>query len=164
MVVNLTKAEILLHRARDGSEVPRRQHLACSLALRDGRLDSCSRIGTRVPGCIQRAAGGEQVRACHGGDGWKIPPRRFVIEEVEKLVFDKGTPQADSRLMPNRSEEHTSELQSPCNLVCRLLLEKKKKNKLDRIIREKEKIRIFMNVHVCVLITHMMVFYVIEYE
>src|SRR5256885_5656066 len=27
---------------------------------------------------------------------------------------------------PIRSEEHTSELQSPCNLVCRLLLEKKK--------------------------------------
>src|SRR2546426_10870023 len=31
-----------------------------------------------------------------------------------------------------RSEEHTSELQSPCNLVCRLLLEKKKK----KIIKE----------------------------
>src|SRR2546426_7252265 len=31
-----------------------------------------------------------------------------------------------------RSEEHTSELQSPCNLVCRLLLEKKKKEK-DRL-------------------------------
>src|SRR5256885_8659795 len=34
-----------------------------------------------------------------------------------------------ARLMPpssTRSEEHTSELQSPCNLVCRLLLEKKK--------------------------------------
>src|SRR5256885_3065267 len=30
-------------------------------------------------------------------------------------------------LDPQRSEEHTSELQSPCNLVCRLLLEKKKK-------------------------------------
>src|SRR5256885_12101966 len=29
-----------------------------------------------------------------------------------------------------RSEEHTSELQSPCNLVCRLLLEKKKNNEL----------------------------------
>src|ERR1039457_3297787 len=29
----------------------------------------------------------------------------------------------------SRSEEHTSELQSPCNLVCRLLLEKKKENK-----------------------------------
>src|SRR5256885_3526402 len=31
------------------------------------------------------------------------------------------------RLPDARSEEHTSELQSPCNLVCRLLLEKKKK-------------------------------------
>src|SRR5256885_5253678 len=31
-----------------------------------------------------------------------------------------------------RSEEHTSELQSPCNLVCRLLLEKKKKQPINR--------------------------------
>src|ERR1022692_2436569 len=34
-----------------------------------------------------------------------------------------GVTEADSK----RSEEHTSELQSPCNLLCRLLLEKKKK-------------------------------------
>src|SRR5256885_13339207 len=34
-------------------------------------------------------------------------------------------PQRDQSI--GRSEEHTSELQSPCNLVCRLLLEKKKK-------------------------------------
>src|SRR5256885_11310767 len=33
----------------------------------------------------------------------------------------------DTVIMQVRSEEHTSELQSPCNLVCRLLLEKKKK-------------------------------------
>src|SRR5256885_3769812 len=33
-------------------------------------------------------------------------------------------------LQPRRSEEHTSELQSPCNLVCRLLLEKKKKSQM----------------------------------
>src|SRR2546426_8988804 len=32
-----------------------------------------------------------------------------------------------------RSEEHTSELQSPCNLVCRLLLEKKKKKIMKRV-------------------------------
>src|SRR5256885_12982884 len=32
-----------------------------------------------------------------------------------------------SAALASRSEEHTSELQSPCNLVCRLLLEKKKK-------------------------------------
>src|SRR5256885_12708720 len=45
-------------------------------------------------------------------------------------VVDEGPAWAvidgDSSL--GRSEEHTSELQSPCNLVCRLLLEKKKKN------------------------------------
>src|SRR2546426_5646720 len=34
-----------------------------------------------------------------------------------------------------RSEEHTSELQSPCNLVCRLLLEKKKKQLKAVILR-----------------------------
>src|SRR5256885_12284959 len=34
-------------------------------------------------------------------------------------------PAAAAHRHPLRSEEHTSELQSPCNLVCRLLLEKK---------------------------------------
>src|SRR5256885_7433612 len=34
-----------------------------------------------------------------------------------------------------RSEEHTSELQSPCNLVCRLLLEKKKNDALPDLRR-----------------------------
>src|SRR5256885_6591581 len=34
-----------------------------------------------------------------------------------------------------RSEEHTSELQSPCNLVCRLLLEKKKHNNRTSVLR-----------------------------
>src|SRR5256885_11423936 len=37
-----------------------------------------------------------------------------------------GVPDADDAGEHGRSEEHTSELQSPCNLVCRLLLEKKK--------------------------------------
>src|SRR5256885_9877166 len=36
-----------------------------------------------------------------------------------------------------RSEEHTSELQSPCNLVCRLLLEKKKANVHEVVLRSK---------------------------
>src|SRR5256885_11372499 len=42
---------------------------------------------------------------------------------------DKNMPGAMIAIarMNIRSEEHTSELQSPCNLVCRLLLEKKKK-------------------------------------
>src|SRR5256885_10289547 len=42
-------------------------------------------------------------------------------------VFD-GNRQDRTTVGEMRSEEHTSELQSPCNLVCRLLLEKKKQN------------------------------------
>src|SRR5256885_6143030 len=37
--------------------------------------------------------------------------------------------------LPSRSEEHTSELQSPCNLVCRLLLEKKKTAHNSHLVR-----------------------------
>src|SRR5688500_19147165 len=51
-------------------------------------------------------------------------PNLDVPDELH-LYFDPG----DGRLITffvRRSEEHTSELQSPCNLVCRLLLEKKK--------------------------------------
>src|SRR5256885_11887868 len=39
---------------------------------------------------------------------------------------------SQTRVSQVRSEEHTSELQSPCNLVCRLLLEKKKRARLGR--------------------------------
>src|SRR5256885_5000762 len=42
--------------------------------------------------------------------------------------FSAPVPTLRVSLLVARSEEHTSELQSPCNLVCRLLLEKKKRN------------------------------------
>src|SRR5256885_9843571 len=59
---------------------------------------------------------------------WNLsqPPGSSPIEESfarEEIIPVK------CNVHPWRSEEHTSELQSPCNLVCRLLLEKKKKNK-----------------------------------
>src|SRR2546426_10486305 len=41
--------------------------------------------------------------------------------------YDSDQPRRCDVSRTSRSEEHTSELQSPCNLVCRLLLEKKKK-------------------------------------
>src|ERR1039457_2645959 len=47
---------------------------------------------------------------------------------IVRCVRRKRTMRACSK--PCRSEEHTSELQSPCNLVCRLLLEKKKHRRL----------------------------------
>src|SRR5256885_16317329 len=46
-----------------------------------------------------------------------------------RMANDPPTPPPPTRTkcpFASRSEEHTSELQSPCNLVCRLLLEKKK--------------------------------------
>src|SRR5256885_10713583 len=46
------------------------------------------------------------------------------ISKVEFSIFCSESKLLDTQVL--RSEEHTSELQSPCNLVCRLLLEKKK--------------------------------------
>src|SRR5205807_8859786 len=46
--------------------------------------------------------------------------------EVVPNVHPARYPATYPRALAGRSEEHTSELQSPCNLVCRLLLEKKK--------------------------------------
>src|SRR5256885_6235223 len=47
----------------------------------------------------------------------------------ERFAFCSGRePHSKGNSATARSEEHTSELQSPCNLVCRLLLEKKKNN------------------------------------
>src|SRR5256885_6730784 len=75
----------------------------------------------------------------------KLPFWLFNFEEIVDVFF-RGRPGVDDEVEilsevipiakvmfqpnagPGRSEEHTSELQSPCNLVCRLLLEKKKKN------------------------------------
>src|SRR5256885_6130346 len=44
------------------------------------------------------------------------------------LLLLASSGMARAQAISQRSEEHTSELQSPCNLVCRLLLEKKKKH------------------------------------
>src|SRR5215208_7442980 len=55
-------------------------------------------------------------------------PRRRPVRDVP----------GDGRVAPPRSEEHTSELQSRGHLVCRLLLEKKKKQELG-VNLEKEK-------------------------
>src|SRR5256885_3602959 len=55
-----------------------------------------------------------------------------VLQSVRSGEVDFGVV-IDPQGRDDRSEEHTSELQSPCNLVCRLLLEKKKNNK-DRVL------------------------------
>src|SRR2546426_1299025 len=58
------------------------------------------------------------------------PKGRLWVAETPEYPNGRAINRSDAPIYPDRavrSEEHTSELQSPCNLVCRLLLEKKKK-------------------------------------
>src|SRR5256885_8407459 len=68
-------------------------------------------LGGRVAGASFRGQNVPQVPVRFGEAGFEADRSfDFLLGAIE-----------------TRSEEHTSELQSPCNLVCRLLLEKKKK-------------------------------------
>src|SRR2546426_9310108 len=66
-------------------------------------------------------------KSCWNGDSAFAPPSTKDSTCRNKKFF--RLPRAGAGRTVVRSEEHTSELQSPCNLVCRLLLEKKKKEK-----------------------------------
>src|SRR3989454_2302078 len=72
------------------------------------------------------AVGLHEVAPLFAGPGIDVFGQEAVPVAAGEHVLEQG-----ARLFPSsqrgRSEEHTSELQSPCNLVCRLLLEKKKK-------------------------------------
>src|SRR5256885_6463148 len=59
-----------------------------------------------------------------GGDSGRPTEHEVVAHMVLPLLLALGW--SEQLVAVERSEEHTSELQSPCNLVCRLLLEKKK--------------------------------------
>src|SRR5256885_9128563 len=61
--------------------------------------------------------------------GADVRARMHQVVEIRELDRDRSAQLRRGMLdlqLGVRSEEHTSELQSPCNLVCRLLLEKKK--------------------------------------
>src|SRR2546427_3566377 len=62
----------------------------------------------------------DRARGHHGGDGVLVDHLRHRVTQQNNVLIEG----LDLAL---RSEEHTSELQSQSNLVCRLLLEKKKK-------------------------------------
>src|SRR5256885_5693539 len=72
-------------------------------------------------------ADGERARFL----GPVLPQAGVVARMLQSLAQDPGAAPADpAEAQALRSEEHTSELQSPCNIVCRLLLEKKNKPSL----------------------------------
>src|SRR5256885_6913925 len=54
-------------------------------------------------------------------------PLRLAAGQLLQPAAGQVVQVGDAQHLVERSEEHTSELQSPCNLVCRLLLEKKKR-------------------------------------
>src|SRR5690348_18198491 len=71
------------------------------------------------------------TRGRRAGGSPTTPIKHVVVIFQENVSFDHyfGTYPHTNNLVNTRSEEHTSELQSPVHLVCRLLLEKKKKKK-----------------------------------
>src|SRR5256885_5443621 len=71
--------------------------------------------GGRLPGL---RLGGSRARALRARPVTLHPPQLITRARMLYLVWLPADPAAAAR-----SEEHTSELQSPCNLVCRLLLE-----------------------------------------
>src|SRR2546426_7080899 len=67
---------------------------------------------------------------CASHSGTRGPSVRGAAASSAALRSRNSSPRTahpHRAALQHRSEEHTSELQSPCNLVCRLLLEKKKK-------------------------------------
>src|SRR2546426_7395180 len=76
----------------------------------------------------QSCSGAQAARAWGRGDRGASARSAGAGRSVGNRRPHAGRAVAGSR----RSEEHTSELQSPCNLVCRLLLEKKKKNRQEQ--------------------------------
>src|SRR5256884_1853931 len=68
--------------------------------------------------------------SCHVGT-----PARLAVAEALAATFQLASTTCSLMRLPRRSEEHTSELQSRLHLVCRLLLEKKKKTNTSRLSR-----------------------------
>src|SRR2546425_3615203 len=61
-------------------------------------------------------------------------PKSALPIPESRSSASRGWSRSDSFRSDNRSEEHTSELQSLAYLVCRLLLEKKKKKRVRRVV------------------------------
>src|SRR2546426_8502906 len=79
------------------------------------------------PGYGSRAGGGSDSESTPLGTHAKCTAGYRATKACKSWGEFAMTPSARRKARPSRrSEEHTSELQSPCNLVCRLLLEKKK--------------------------------------
>src|ERR1022692_3201338 len=114
-------SSVLLHQVRAARAV--RKPRPSSSAAREGSLfaSQCPPDATR------------RFRRLAGRKWPKASKRRNPVGQSANSL-DESLPR---RSEPPRSEEHTSELQSPCNLVCRLLLEKNKKQRYLGMVRDR---------------------------
>src|SRR5688572_31282949 len=80
-------------------------------------------------GALGGRANGSRTRQWVRIEAYRAIEQQLVQarEEIKELKRQDDFAEQMSELIVTRSEEHTSELQSQSNLVCRLLLEKKKK-------------------------------------
>src|SRR2546426_2664216 len=104
------------------------------------RRASAALVVASLAGCGGRGLGGVDPRAAAPAPrvlsssaisgaaiGWSLGGEVHVFVVDDSFAQQAYARLSIARMLVRRSEEHTSELQSPCNLVCRLLLEKKKK-------------------------------------
>src|SRR3989454_5010806 len=142
MDLRLARLETLAAVARHGSfsHAARELHLsqpAVSMQVRQLELALGLPLLERVGKRAFPTKAGELLLAHAGRALRELETGLEVVQQLRGIVAGRirlGTSASFSiYLLPpalrrfRRSEEHTSELQSPCNLVCRLLLEKKKK-------------------------------------
>src|SRR5256885_6005192 len=94
---------------------------------------SCASFSLRRHAALQGAHELPQPAALHAlHDALHL--QELLQQPVHVLYLHARAPGNAPPSRAVRSEEHTSELQSPCNLVCRLLLEKKKKHTSQRAL------------------------------
>src|SRR2546426_8227703 len=75
-----------------------------------------------------QAIAGARIRQAQQDPAWVRWGLTLTVLAVVGVLVVIPVVNIFAEALSERSEEHTSELQSPCNLVCRLLLEKKKRN------------------------------------
>src|SRR5256885_2921489 len=117
----------VLHKPRWGRQRPRREIIG-AMSSHAHEIDSPSPWVRRWAHLIRPGGRVLDVACGHGRHVRYLSSLGLAVVGVDR---DEAALAALDGIdgVEIRSEEHTSELQSPCNLVCRLLLEKKKNNK-----------------------------------
>src|SRR5207247_4942671 len=108
---------------------------AISSLMSRGPRDGCSQVA-----CGMSPAGREPTNTTASSKSRPISCRSSWMDCIARPSLSSG--------VKGRSEEHTSELQSRVDLVCRLLLEKKKKKKQNKLHKHNSKQLVSVRTHI----------------